>query len=138
MWGFQAAGAAPLVVGHRIEQPETVATAIRIGDPASWDEGDRRRATTRAAGSAPSPTTRSSPRTGRSPATRASSASPRRRRASPASRKAAAAGELDPDATVVCVLTGHGLKDPTTAERQVPPFLEAEPTVGAVAVALGW
>ena len=44
--------------------------------------------------------------------------------------KAAAAGELDPDATVVCVLTGHGLKDPTTAERQVPPFLEAEPTVG--------
>ena len=52
--------------------------------------------------------------------------------------KAAEAGEVDPDATVVCVLTGHGLKDPTTAERQVPPFLEAEPTVGAVAVALGW
>ena len=39
--------------------------------------------------------------------------------------KAAEAGEVDPDATVVCVLTGHGLKDPTTAERQVPPFLEA-------------
>ena len=36
MWGFQAAGAAPLVVGHRIDRPETVATAIRIGDPASW------------------------------------------------------------------------------------------------------
>jgi len=52
--------------------------------------------------------------------------------------KAAEAGEIDPDATVVCVLTGHGLKDPTTAERQVPPFLEAQPTVGAVAVALGW
>ena len=52
--------------------------------------------------------------------------------------KAAAAGELDPGATVVCVLTGHGLKDPTTAERQVPPFIEADATVGAVAVALGW
>ena len=52
--------------------------------------------------------------------------------------KAAAAGELDPDALVVCVLTGHGLKDPATAERQVPPFLEAEATVGSVAVALGW
>src|SRR6478736_1504006 len=52
--------------------------------------------------------------------------------------KASAAGELDPDETVVCVLTGHGLKDPTTAERQVPPFLEAQPTVGAVSVALGW
>src|SRR4051794_34047806 len=36
MWGFQAAGAAPIVVGHPIEQPETVATAIRIGNPASW------------------------------------------------------------------------------------------------------
>ena len=40
--------------------------------------------------------------------------------------------------TVVCVLTGHGLKDPTTAQQQAPRFLEAEATVGAVAVALGW
>ena len=38
MWGFQAAGAAPLVHGRRVERPETVATAIRIGDPASWDK----------------------------------------------------------------------------------------------------
>jgi threonine synthase len=52
--------------------------------------------------------------------------------------KAADAGELDPGQTVVCVLTGHGLKDPTIAERHVPPFLEAEATVGSVAVALGW
>ena len=37
MWGFQAAGAAPLVHGRRVEHPETVATAIRIGDPASWE-----------------------------------------------------------------------------------------------------
>jgi threonine synthase len=36
MWGFQAAGAAPLVVGHPIPDPETVASAIRIGNPASW------------------------------------------------------------------------------------------------------
>ena len=36
MHGFQAAGAAPIVVGHPVEKPETVATAIRIGDPASW------------------------------------------------------------------------------------------------------
>src|SRR5262245_63066422 len=36
LWGFQAAGAAPIVAGHPIDQPETVATAIRIGDPASW------------------------------------------------------------------------------------------------------
>ena len=42
MWGFQAAGAAPIVVGHRIERPETIATAIRIGDPGLVDEGRRR------------------------------------------------------------------------------------------------
>ena len=36
MWGFQAAGAAPLVHGRPVDRPETVATAIRIGDPASW------------------------------------------------------------------------------------------------------
>ena len=53
-------------------------------------------------------------------------------------RKLAAAGALDPDATVVAVLTGHGLKDPHTAERQVPGVIEAAPTLGAVAVALGW
>jgi threonine synthase len=52
--------------------------------------------------------------------------------------KAVAAGELEPEATVVCVLTGHGLKDPTTAERNVAPLIEVDGTVGAVAVALGW
>lgn len=36
MWGFQAAGAAPIVLGHPVTEPETVATAIRIGNPASW------------------------------------------------------------------------------------------------------
>jgi hypothetical protein len=36
------------------------------------------------------------------------------------------------------VLTGHGLKDPHTAERQVPGVIETDPTLGAVAVALGW
>ncbi len=36
MWGFQAAGAAPIVLGHPVAEPETIATAIRIGNPASW------------------------------------------------------------------------------------------------------
>ena len=36
MWGFQAAGSAPIVLGHRVDNPETIATAIRIGNPASW------------------------------------------------------------------------------------------------------
>ncbi|MBJ7433501.1 MAG: threonine synthase [Microbacteriaceae bacterium] len=37
MFGFQAAGSAPLVIGERVKNPETIATAIRIGNPASWD-----------------------------------------------------------------------------------------------------
>ena len=38
MWGFQAEGASPLVKGHPVDEPETIATAIRIGKPASWDQ----------------------------------------------------------------------------------------------------
>ena len=38
MWGFQAAGAAPIVRGHPVDEPETIATAIRIGNPASWKQ----------------------------------------------------------------------------------------------------
>lgn len=43
MLGFQAAGAAPIVKGHPIEKPETIATAIRIGNPASWKGATRAR-----------------------------------------------------------------------------------------------
>ncbi len=137
MWGFQAAGAAPLVVGHRIEQPETIATAIRIGDPASAAKALEARD---ASGGRISAVTDDEILAAYralaqlegifcEPASAASVAGV---------IKAAAAGELDPAATVVCVLTGHGLKDPTTAERQVPPLIEAAATVGSVAVALGW
>ena len=137
MWGFQAAGAAPLVVGHRIERPETIATAIRIGDPASWDKaiaardasGGRIAAVTDEEILAAYRALARHQGVFCEPASAASLAGV---------TKATAAGELDPDALVVCVLTGHGLKDPTTAERQVPPFLEADASVGAVAVALGW
>ena len=38
MWGFQAAGSAPIVLGHPVTEPETIATAIRIGNPASWTQ----------------------------------------------------------------------------------------------------
>jgi len=43
MLGFQAAGAAPIVLGHPVEKPETVATAIRIGNPASWRKAEAAR-----------------------------------------------------------------------------------------------
>ncbi|MEP7764088.1 threonine synthase [Sanguibacter sp. 25GB23B1] len=45
MWGFQAAGAAPIVAGHPITEPETIATAIRIGNPASWTQAEEARDT---------------------------------------------------------------------------------------------
>ena len=52
---------------------------------------------------------------------------------------AAAAGEVDPDALVVCVLTGNGLKDPTTAKSGLSvEVLEAEPTIAGVSRVLGW
>jgi len=137
MWGFQAAGAAPIVVGHRIDHPETIATAIRIGDPASWAKAvDARDASGgRIAAVTDDEILAAYRAVARyqgvfcEPASAASLAG---------ITKAVGAGEVDPDAVVVCVLTGHGLKDPTTAERQVPPFLEADASVGAVAVALGW
>jgi threonine synthase len=137
MFGFQAAGAAPIVVGHRIDRPETIATAIRIGDPASWDKAaDARDAS---GGRITAVTDDEILAAYRAlaqlegifcePASAASVAGV---------IKAVAAGELDPAATVVCVLTGHGLKDPKTAEAQVPALIEADATVGSVAVALGW
>jgi threonine synthase len=137
MWGFQAAGAAPLVHGGRVEHPETVATAIRIGDPASRDKAVVARD---ASGGLIEAVTddeilaayRDLPRLAGvfcEPASAASVAG---------LRKMAAAGRVDPAATIVAVLTGHGLKDPQTAEREVPEVIRSEPTLGAVAVALGW
>lgn len=43
MLGFQAAGSAPIVLGHVVENPETIATAIRIGNPASWSQAEAAR-----------------------------------------------------------------------------------------------
>ena len=137
MWGFQAAGAAPIVHGRRVDRPETVATAIRIGDPASWEKAIAARD---ASGGRIEAVTddeilaayRDLARTEGvfcEPASAASVAGV---------RKMAEAGLVDPDALIVAVLTGHGLKDPHTAERQVASVIEAEPTLGSVAVALGW
>jgi threonine synthase len=137
MWGFQAAGAAPLVSGVRVDHPETVATAIRIGDPASWTLAETARDASNGRISAVTD--------GEILAAYRDLAQTEGIFCEPASaapvagvRKAAAAGELDPEALVVCVLTGHGLKDPTTAEHEAGPIIEAEPTIGSVAVALGW
>jgi threonine synthase len=137
MWGFQAAGAAPIVNGHRVDHPETVATAIRIGDPASWALAVEARD---ASGGRISAVTDDEILAAYRDLARLEGifCEPASAAGVAGIRGAAAAGDLDPDALVVAVLTGHGLKDPTTAEREVAPIIEAAPTVGAVAVALGW
>jgi threonine synthase len=139
MFGFQAAGAAPLVIGHPVEAPETVASAIRIGNPASWSKAIEAR--DESGGRIEAVTDDEILGAYRSLARdegifcEPSSASSVAGIARISER-----GELAPDSLVVCVLSGTGLKDPATAESQMgaDAVIDAEPTVGAVAVALGW
>jgi len=138
MWGFQAAGAAPLVSGRPVDHPETVATAIRIGNPASWtlavsardESGGRIDAVTDDEILAAHRDVARLEGVFCEPSSAASLAGV---------AKAARAGELDPEATVVCVLTGNGLKDPSTAEAGVTvEVVEADASVADVSRALGW
>jgi threonine synthase len=122
MWGFQAAGAAPLVAGHPIAEPETVASAIRIGNPASWQGAIAARDESDGAIDA---------------VTDDEILSAYRRLAreegifcEPASAagvagllKRAGAGADLARATVVCVITGTGLKDPERAMEEFAPEL---------------
>jgi threonine synthase len=137
MYGFQAAGAAPIVLGHPVEHPETVATAIRIGNPASWDKAVAARDDS--GGVIEAVTDDEILAAYRDLARREGVFCEPSSAASVAGiRKLALAGRLDGDATVVCVLTGNGLKDPHTAELSVGPILDAEPTTEAVMSTLGW
>ena len=140
MYGFQAAGSAPIVLGHPIEHPETVATAIRIGNPASWKRAEAAR--DESGGLIDIVTD------DEILAAYAELASTQGIFCEPASAasvagiiKSAAAGLVPADATVVCVLTGHGLKDPERAEKvfaRPDSIVEAAPTTAAVMKALGW
>ncbi len=138
MWGFQAAGAAPLVSGRPVDHPETVATAIRIGNPASWtlaiaardESGGRIDAVTDDEILAAHGDVARLEGVFCEPSSAASLAGV---------AKAARAGELDPETTVVCVLTGNGLKDPSTAEAGITvEMVEADASVADVSRALGW
>ncbi len=123
MLGFQAAGAAPLVLGHDVEQPETVATAIRIGKPASGYGALA--AAAESGGAIRSVTDDEILAAYRFLAAEESVF------CEPASA-ASVAGLLSvgvPEGSrVVCVLTGHGLKDPDTAIGQiaVPEAVDAD------------
>ncbi len=110
MCGFQAEGAAPLVLGHPVEHPETVASAIRIGNPVRWE--DAMAATTESRGAIRAVSDREILDAYRLLAAREGIF------CEPASA-ASVAGLLkygaDGAEEVVCVLTGRGLKDPETA-----------------------
>jgi threonine synthase len=127
MLGFQAAGAAPLVLGHPVERPETVASAIRIGKPARWEEAMA--AITDSRGAVEAVSDEEILGAYRLLATREGVF------CEPASA-AAVAGLLRYGAQgarrVVCVLTGHGLKDPQTALEQSGSVVPCEPSLEAV------
>ena len=140
MWGFQAAGAAPLVKGHPVDEPDTIATAIRIGNPASWDQAIAARE--ESGGCVESVTDEQILEAHRilsstegifvEPASAASIAGLLQRHA---------AGQVPEGATIVCTVTGHGLKDPRWALRtadgdEIVPVRVAVDTY-AIADALG-
>jgi threonine synthase len=127
MYGFQAQGAAPLVRGERVEKPETVASAIRIGNPARWEEAMAAMRDSRGGVNAVSDEQildayrLLAAREGVfcEPASAASVAGLIHHGAGDAQR-------------IVCVLTGHGLKDPQTALEQAGSVVPCEATIDAV------
>ena len=136
MLGWQAAGAAPLVSGEPVPFPETVATAIRIGNPASWAGAIAARDESGGAIGAVTDVEildayrLLAEREGVfcEPASAASVAGLLR---------AVDAGMVAQGETVVCTLTGHGLKDPERAISTVDLGISVEPTAAAVAAQLG-
>ncbi len=134
--GGQAAGAAPLVIGRPVDDPQTVATAIRIGNPASWqgaiDARDQSEGMIAAV-------------------TDEAILDAQRRLArlegifcEPASAAALAVlehavqqGLVAPGAHAVCVLTGNGLKDPGAMDGALGSILEIPADAGALARAVG-
>jgi threonine synthase len=114
MLGFQAEGAAPIVLGHPVENPETIATAIRIGNPASWYS-----ATAAASESGGSITAVSDEEILEAYRFLAAQESIFCEAASSASVAGMMKLGVPEGSTVVCVLTGHGLKDPDLAIQQI-------------------
>jgi threonine synthase len=116
MWGFQAAGAAPIVLGHPVDDPETVATAIRIGNPASWQQAETARDESR--GLIDAVTDEQILAAHRLLSSREGVFVEPASAAGVAGLLAQhAAGRLARGLTVVCTVTGHGLKDPQWALR---------------------
>ncbi len=136
MLGFQAEGAAPIVRGEPVAEPETVATAIRIGNPASWDGAVAAR--DQSGGLIEAVSDDEILETQRrivqlegifcEPASAAGVAGVRR---------LAREGRIDSREVVVCVLTGHGLKDPDAIQGEEGTLTPIAAELGAIRAAMG-
>jgi threonine synthase len=125
--GFQAEGAAPLVHGKPVAKPETVASAIRIGNPARWEEAMT--AVTESRGAIEAVSDQEILDAYRLLAAREGIFCEPTSAASVAGLLKHGAGDAR---RVVCVLTGHGLKDPQTALEQAGAVVPCEPDLNAV------
>jgi threonine synthase len=110
MFGFQAAGAAPIVLGHPVPDPETVATAIRIGNPASWRSAEE--AATASGGEILAVSDDDIMAAYARVASEGLFCEPASAASVAGLLALAGRGVLQSGGTAVCVLTGHGLKDP--------------------------
>ena len=136
MWGFQAAGAAPIVNGAPVAKPSTIATAIRIGNPASWQQAEEARDDS--GGLIDSVTDRQILAAYRLLASQEGVF------VEPASAASVAgllqsleAGLVDPGQTIVCTVTGNGLKDPEWAIAGAPAPVTVPIDARAAALQLG-
>ena len=137
MWGFQAAGAAPIVTGAGGRAPGDDRHGHPHRQPRLVDQGARRPRRARAAASTPSPTARSSPPTGCWPAARRVFVEPASAASVAGLLQVAAAGELEPGQRVVCTVTGNGLKDPEWAISGAPAPRTIPVDAAAAAAQLG-
>jgi threonine synthase len=136
LWGFQASGAAPIVRGRIVPKPETIATAIRIGNPASWKGAEAARDESK--GLIDEVTDEEILEAYRLMASREGVFGEPASAASVAGLlRCAKKGLVKSGQTIVCTITGHGLKDPDTATKvqNLPPPIK--PEMKAVLRAIG-
>jgi threonine synthase len=137
MWGFQAAGAAPLVQGSPVTSPETIATAIRIGNPASWDAAiAAREESDGLIDSVTDDEILSAYRLLAS--TEGLFCEPSSAAGVAGLLKVKSQGRLDSGQMIVVTLTGNGLKDPQWALESAPDpvVVPVDPTAAARALGL--
>ena len=137
MMGFQAAGAAPIVAGRPVEDPQTVASAIRIGNPAGWKGAETARDAS--GGTVDAVTDDEILEAYRRLAQEEGIFGEPASAASVAGLLKLAAGGLDlRGRTVVCIITGSGLKDPDTAMATPPDLHHLPADLAAIQEAMDW